>query len=810
MRLLTLFITLIGTASAIVIISEEVEATTVCHPSMNWCQGYAHVSTNTGGTSSARCFSLRTTNVLPTCTTSGITPVNEATWQMDAGQCVTFYFLTGTTGALPPAVPNKVSIQVINDAKTAAIRTYQVNAAIPVSGTSYSFCATSDGIAGSPSRAGTYSMFLEVIKDNGNGLPGNTNYNIDTNGQAAVGAITAFDTGALRGKLFVSSIANSAYPAGSTFAFGAAGDESATITATFTQPNAENSVETMRTFVADSATLLVGQVGATVDVDTTTLAQAYVIDQTFPFANGPYLAGLTIIGNAATTGLRWTVLADTGHGAGLTLSSDTNIYSTSTFNIDPRIVVDSDGIGTFATADEIIITKLDSSSGISVTQLNKGEVLYDEEYIFNARSELLSRAMTFSNEDESFVTCSGSASRTPVANKYSGTSTVTNPGVCTAINADPGSPRYIRLTATDQSYLSLMVFRVSTLYYVDTHIQISSTLNQDDFPTENANEDSVYIISLAETDTVHLWCHVKTVRKDTEVDTSGSAVSFNFIDPDLVTRLSGTDDTELDGWTTPSKDLLASTPLGTWTANCSVAFNGNTGAYTQQFMITVEGGGGGNNAMPGDPIKVSCTPTLAFVGQEVRCLIAETLLDGTGRLANAAGTNIDIRAPDETIVISNANPVEWQHGIYIYDFTPANGEGYYSIAVETIDAETMDSIPGIYALYVQSGIPISGNATINNTEVLNALDEHRERSFEFQMDSFLLLLAIAFFVVMAESKSDALYWFLATILSIYLLINRTDDSVIPIPIYVGWIFITLYQAVSLLMNARAPRVDGEN
>lgn len=243
----------------------------------------------------------------------------------------------------------------------------------------------------------------------------------------------------------------------------------------------------------------------------------------------------------------------------------------------------------------------------------------------------------------------------------------------------------------------------------------------------------------------------------------------------------------------------------------------------------------------GDPLKVSCTPNQAFPGTTIRCLIAESLMDGTGRTGNAANTNIDIRDASNSVVVSNGHPTEWQHGIYYYDFTPSTS-GFFSVGVETIDIATGNSIPGIYTFYVQEGwstlddindvrddidllynnntnyhnhinthlhsinMTVMGDLMVNNTEVLNAIGEHRDRSFEFNMDVTLLLFAIAFFVVMAETRSDALYWFLATILSIYLLINR-DGTVIPVGVYVGWIFVCLYQTVSLLMTKRAQNLS---
>ncbi len=76
----------------------------------------------------------------------------------------------------------------------------------------------------------------------------------------------------------------------------------------------------------------------------------------------------------------------------------------------------------------------------------------------------------------------------------------------------------------------------------------------------------------------------------------------------------------------------------------------------------------------------------------------------------------------------------------------------------------------------------------------------------------LLLFAIAFLVLIAEWKRDALYWFICTAASIILLVIRPTDSSVPIAVFVGWIFITLYQIASLVMNRNehARNLGGEN
>ncbi len=821
---------------AIIYTAEDVSATAQCQPTMptaSTCQGISGVGTTTGGVASGRCFYFTTDSTAPACSTGGIITTGNMPWELNAGACITLYYWDIPNGVTPPAAPNKLTLLASFDDTATIIKTYLSATAPPISGTTYQFCATSDGNAGSPARAGTVFLFLQAVKDNGNGLPGNTNYDVRANGVGTQD--TSNDAGFLRANTFVSSISSSAPVSGSVHAYGTTTDELITVTSTFTPPFADANKETSRNSIVDELTFSIGENAATLDFDGTgSFSQQFTVDSSFPFTGNPYIAGWSIQGNAVH-GLRGTILTASGHGAGLIRLSDTVIYNPSDVTIDSRIIHDSDGLGTFATADNEWVNKLINSGGTIVTKYNKGEDAYTEGYLFNARSEKLARAMTFGIEDAGVLTCNSLGSLTPVSNKYSATYTIPTGGSCAVVNTDPGSPRYNRVTNTDQNHLSAQDYTVSSLYYIDAHIEPDTTLTPDDFPTEDANEYFTYFIAVGDTDTISGSCHVKSIRKDTNVDTTGSAVSFSFVDPDSVTRLSGTDDTESDGWTTPTKNLLATTPLGNnWFFNCSASFNSNSGSDSEQFTITVEGGGG-NNAMPGDPIKVSCAPLNVHTGQTVRCLVAETLLDGTGRLANAAGTNIDIRHPDNTLLVSNVNPTEWQHGIYYYDFVPTQS-GFYSVAVETTDVDTGNPIPGIFALYVQERYTtptdlvalgdhfderiddiIMGNVTVydafgnliyNDTQLLlNQTIEHRERSFEFNMEVTLILFAIAFFVVMAESRNDALYWFIATILSIYLLINRADDALIPIGVYVGWIFVCLYQSVSLLMTKRAQNLS---
>lgn len=74
--------------------------------------------------------------------------------------------------------------------------------------------------------------------------------------------------------------------------------------------------------------------------------------------------------------------------------------------------------------------------------------------------------------------------------------------------------------------------------------------------------------------------------------------------------------------------------------------------------------------------------------------------------------------------------------------------------------------------------------------------------------NLLLYIATAFFAILAEWRRDALYWLFCFLASLYLLINRPDASIIPIPIFVGWLFVVLYQLMGILATGKAENLGG--
>lgn len=733
-------------AAAVLYFADNVEATGNCQPASptaNTCQGVSGVGTTTGGTTSGRCFYFTQVSSTPTCTTGGIiTTANQANWELDAGACTTLYYFDVPNGPVPPAVPNKVSLQVYFDTASAPTKQYQSLAAPPTSGTSFTFCATSDGNAGSPARSGSYYLNVRAVKDNGNGLPGNTNYDVVSTGAGSQD--TSFDSGFLRALTFVSSITRNAYPAGSTYAYGTAGDELITITTTMTQPGGDVGTETAFNSVLDASTLLVGQAAATVDFDSTSLAQSFSVDSTFPAANSPYLAGFTIQGTAFH-GLKWTKLAASGHGSGLTRVSDTFIKTDATFAVDPGIVADSDCTGTYGTADDVAVVKLGSSSGPVVDRFNKGETGYAEFCVYNVRSEKLTRTMTIAREDATPTTCATGASTPSGAGLYSGTFTLSTGSTCLS-SGDPGSPRYYRITNTDQDHRTAQVFTVSPVLYVDAHPQDVGTLDPDDYPTQDATETLEYFVRATgggadDSDHIRPFCKVESVRHD-DYDTSGSAVAWNIKDPTTATRASGTSDTGSNGWTPVLADFLSTTPLGTtWSQECTATHNGNTGTDTEPFTIGVEGGG--ETLYTGvDPMTVHPAWKEGYLNQTNLISITARFLDGLARLDAEDEILVDVYDPTSTLVVTGASPIEVGGGIYRYTVTETEMAGDYLVVVRNTDPATMGGAAS-NAFTVQNA---TGNETV--ADLIDALNDHRSDSLEIfgmsfnnlEFDGFLIVL----------------------------------------------------------------------
>lgn len=690
---------------AVVLVVPTASAASSCSISATVCKGQAYVDTSTGGVAGAiRCFFLDTDATLGNHVCSSTQ--DRTVWQMNSGSCVSLYYFDVVQGAVPPAVPNKVTLSVKFDTAATTIITFLSAGAEPANAATYTFCATDTGIGSGTQRAGTYRIYLNAVKDNGAGGVGN--YNVDSDGTATVGAIAQFAKGALRGNMLVSALVSSTPPSGTQFAYGVAADELVTITATRSQKNGGTSTETIN-FDSRHASL-----GSIIETSTTTESAAattdsttFIIDNTYDAASTTYDVEYNIVSNAALTGLSWTTFPATGHGAGITQITSTKVQHTAQFTADPRIILDKTGTNTFATADNSAVIKLTTSAGVITSIFNRGETVYFESFILNARSQKLSRSMTFTAQDPTPTTCNAIGALTPTANKYSTTFTLPTTTTCTAAADSIGTSRTFLVTNTDQSQRSITVYTVSSFYWTDYHPQGSTPLVKDDFPTQNANEQVTYIIS---SDIMKVWCHVEGVRLDgTHIQTSSGEVSIKETETDdttIITSLART--TGSDGWTSSVVTDTPNSPARQIHGHCDVTHNGNTGTDTQTVswisaftadkicQITVD-----PIAAPGitsriylnvQKAMVDITPGSVPIIKLHRVTGGNTWFDVTGQLSGITMKNV----VDNTTTVNGA--------LYYQDWNPGILEEVNILAACTIDGTQVQ-----FGQYVHVAPPTGGD-----------------------------------------------------------------------------------------------------
>lgn len=511
-------------------------------------KGDAFVSRDNAGLGT-RNFSLRTVN-------DQAAPSDRGTWELNAGESITLYYKTWTTG-VPPDAPTNVILRVYSDnGNTQVIQLH--NGAPPADGTSFTFYSTDNGLSGGAPRAGMYRLYVQATCSPALSCPlGTYDINSDANG----------DKGALRGGLTVSDIAKNAYPAGSMYAYGPSGDETMTFTAqTADRFEDTGTNQTVRIHTRRNAGSII-ESGSTQELGTGgSTASSFIADNTYdPTAGTSYDAEFEIVGTSTLlTSEKWTHIATSGNGADIVRDSATIARYANRFLVDPRIYFSIDGSS--ATNDATSTFAL----------YNRGEAVTSTFHLLNARDESLSRSMNISIVNSGGSVESGPSSITPSANVYTFVYAV---GAGDTAAADTtGSNKKLRATQTDQTKDSNNVFAVSSLYFVDSHPQLNDpSLNADDFPTEDANETTSGVISA---DIFSFFAHVKNVRKDTNIDTSGSALTFTVLKPDASTRATQTTDTGSDGWTS-NFDFPLEPPGGAWAITANVAFNGNTGTDSE-------------------------------------------------------------------------------------------------------------------------------------------------------------------------------------------------------------------------------------
>ncbi|MEK7575142.1 MAG: hypothetical protein AAB511_02845, partial [Patescibacteria group bacterium] len=508
--------------------------------------------TGTGGATVD--FALRTENV------DG-TGANRTTWELDAGSSVTLYFQTAdSNGAiLVPNIPDgdgtdSCALRVYYETgATNLVRTLYSGPTCPTDGQSYTFYGTSDGTSGGSPRAGTLRLYVDVVETNE--LTDNYDIDSDTNG----------DQGAIRSNVVVSDFTKNVYPAGSKYAYGTASNETMTFTASATDRYADRNIETFQintrrnsndALIENGGSQEWGTEGATAD--------SFVADNTYDSSETTYDAEFEVLGSSGLLASeKWTAVS----ASSAIYKSATTAEKSALFVVDPRIYFSTDG----TTASDNAIS--------TYSVYNRGEVATSTFYLLNSQTEKLSRSMNLSVMNSGNTVESGPTSVTPSSTLYTFAYTIGSSD--TAAADTTGSLKKLRASNTDQTKDSNNVFGVSSLYYIDAHPELDSTLNADDWPTEDANETTAGVIAA---DVFSFFAHVKNVRKDTNIDTSGSAITFTIKKPDASTRATQTSDTGTNGWTS-NYDFPLESPAGSWSITSAVAFNGNSGTDSETLTF---------------------------------------------------------------------------------------------------------------------------------------------------------------------------------------------------------------------------------
>lgn len=515
--------------------------------------------------------------------------------------------------------------------------------------------------------------------------------------------------GMLRGTVASSVYVDDTSARLATFAYGAAASEIVTLRATDATAFVLGTIENAFFRVIRNDNTI---------VETTTsqdwnppITAGVTIDDTFNQGSNIYGIEVLMDGNAVLTGAVWsgawtaTQLPTTYCSA----IANNQIRCTGQFYADPTVTFSSDG----TTLNNDVITKVGSAGGAAATVFNRGETIYIESYLINARGTQLTRDMTLD------VLNVGSASEdsqslTPTAGKYS--TTYLAAATDTAENDAVGSGKRWRATNTDKTVTSDTNFFLSSLYYVDSHIQDNNPVNKDDFPTQDDTEIFSYLFGSP----VKGWCHAKGVRLDTEIDTSGTAITQSYLKPDLTVFQTRTTDTGADGWTenTVGYEMVATAPAGIWAAVCDVTFSGNTGIDTESFNVV--------SSFTGDLENEFTAPNIVTLNTEVTIYV-RTTRDAACFVPDEAPlitiTHVDDSLnPPETITDEDdtmynvVDDTQTVNGcLYYYTYTFAEDDTDYNINVralymganlaDSITIQVTNQVPRLRLLHPESVTP---------------------------------------------------------------------------------------------------------
>lgn len=294
---------------------------------------------------------------------------DQTGWEANAGVKVTLTFRTWTTGLAPPPTADTAFELIVywGTGTTNLIKTLYSSTTAPADGTQYDFYMTSTGNQGSPLRAGTLRLYIRAQAG------GVSAYNRNSDGTGGSGlAATNVHQGVIRSNCIVDNVTASAYPAGSTFAYGVTANEQVTLSANFTQPYVTLAGSGASLNALDGTAIQI--VGSGQTLSSTSLNQAFTVNNTFKDLAQAYGCRVSSHGDSPispTSGsIRWSAMKA---GTGLTQFDATSVDKAAFYNVDPRISM--------------------SAVTPSETLYNRGEASSSQFTVSNARAEAISRLL---------------------------------------------------------------------------------------------------------------------------------------------------------------------------------------------------------------------------------------------------------------------------------------------------------------------------------------------------------------------------------------------------------------------------------
>lgn len=320
-------------------------------------KGAAYVSTTTGGLLGAtRWFMVTTENNNGTGDRAG--------WEGNAGGSIALRYKSGTTGLTPPPDADNIIIEArLADGSTLI----QLHNGSPPNNSPINLDLTSLGDGGAD-RCGEIELYIHASAEN---LLGD--YTIDSQNTAGPGSISAWARGLVRSNALVTAITASAYPAGSTFAYGAAAAETFTLTAAHTLPFVATGTQQARidALTAALATQVAGSAQAFNGADT---VQQFTADNSFNDGAETYGARFSPVGNSFITpdsgAVTWTTFIDDG----AVVQDGETVTRAAFFNVNPQI--------------------LGGAATLSKALHNLGDLATIAFGVTNARGESLTRSLT--------------------------------------------------------------------------------------------------------------------------------------------------------------------------------------------------------------------------------------------------------------------------------------------------------------------------------------------------------------------------------------------------------------------------------